>query len=144
MAESGTVVLPQGIVLPWSVDDALWNVEIRRLDGSPKYHSIRGGRKAAMLGVDNLRGLPAVLVEGFFDWLALHQVAGDIVTPVALGSTGTARHVQWIIRLAALPLVLVALDADGAGAAAAMRAHLDETTATFERIAEQNPENFIG
>lgn len=119
MAESGTVVLPQGIVLPWSVDDALWNVEIRRLDGSPKYHSIRGGRKAAMLGVDNLRGLPAVLVEGFFDWLALHQVAGDIVTPVALGSTGTARHVQWIIRLAALPLVLVALDADGAGAAAA-------------------------
>jgi len=33
---------------------------------------------------------------------------------------------------------------DGAGAGAAMRAHLDETTATFERIAEQNPDNFIG
>lgn len=33
---------------------------------------------------------------------------------------------------------------DGAGAALAMRAHLDETTATFERIAEQNPDNFIG
>ena len=33
---------------------------------------------------------------------------------------------------------------NGAGAAAAMRAHLDATTATFERIAEQNPENFIG
>ena len=33
---------------------------------------------------------------------------------------------------------------DGANAAAAMRAHLDETTATFERIAELNPENFIG
>lgn len=36
------------------------------------------------------------------------------------------------------------LSKDGPGAAAAMRAHLDETTATFERIAEQNPENFIG
>ncbi|HMN71088.1 MAG TPA: GntR family transcriptional regulator [Rhodoblastus sp.] len=33
---------------------------------------------------------------------------------------------------------------DSAGASGAMRAHLDETTATFERIAEQNPENFIG
>ncbi|MFT4096677.1 MAG: GntR family transcriptional regulator [Rhodoblastus sp.] len=33
---------------------------------------------------------------------------------------------------------------DGPGAGAAMRAHLDETTATFERIAEQNPDNFIG
>lgn len=33
---------------------------------------------------------------------------------------------------------------DSAGAGVAMRAHLDETTATFERIAEQNPENFIG
>ncbi len=33
---------------------------------------------------------------------------------------------------------------DRPGASAAMRAHLDETTATFERIAEQNPDNFIG
>jgi len=33
---------------------------------------------------------------------------------------------------------------NGADAAAAMRAHLDATTATFERIAEQNPDNFIG
>ena len=36
------------------------------------------------------------------------------------------------------------LSGNGADAAAAMRAHLDETTATFERIAVQNPENFIG
>ena len=36
------------------------------------------------------------------------------------------------------------LSGKGADAAVAMRAHLDETTATFERIAVQNPENFIG
>jgi len=33
---------------------------------------------------------------------------------------------------------------DSASAALAMRTHLDETTATFERIASQNPDNFIG
>lgn len=119
MDDDAPVSLPQGIVLPWTVDGPLWNVEIRRLSGSPKYHSVRGGRKQVMLGVDHLDGRPAVLVEGFFDWLALYQAAGDIVTPVALGSTATARHVQWLIRLAALPLVLVSLDADNAGAAAA-------------------------
>ncbi len=113
------VTLPQGIVLPWSVNDTLWNVEVRRLSGSPKYHSIRGGRKGVMLGIDALVGKPVVLVEGFFDWLAVYQAARDLVSPVALGSTGTARHVQWLIRLAALPLVLVALDADDAGSSAA-------------------------
>jgi len=101
------------------VNDTLWNVEVRRLSGSPKYHSIRGGRKGVMLGIDALVGKPVVLVEGFFDWLAVYQAARDLVSPVALGSTGTARHVQWLIRLAALPLVLVALDADDAGSSAA-------------------------
>ncbi len=33
---------------------------------------------------------------------------------------------------------------DAAGAAEAMRAHLDETTAIFERIAADHPETFIG
>lgn len=117
--DDAPVSFPEGIVIPWQAAGSLWNVEIRRLTGSPKYHSVRGGRKQAMLGLDHLDGKPAVLVEGYFDYLALRQAAADLATPVALGSTATARHVQWLIRLAAAPLVLVSLDADSAGAAAA-------------------------
>ena len=60
-----------------------------------------------------------VLVEGEFDALTVQQEAGDLVTAVATGSTMGARRVKWLARLAPVPLVLVAFDADEAGEQAA-------------------------
>ena len=41
------------------------------------------------------------------------------MTPVATGSTGGARRMHWLARLALCSVVLVAYDADAAGEAAA-------------------------
>ena len=56
---------------------------------------------------------PARLVEGVFDALAVQQVAGDLVTPVATGTTG-ARRARWIALLSCAPVVLVSYDNDAA------------------------------
>jgi hypothetical protein len=63
---------------------------------------------------------PVLLCEGVMNALAVQQEAGDLVTPVALGSTTGARAWQWVLRLALAPVVLVAFDADTAGGDAAM------------------------
>jgi hypothetical protein len=47
--------------------------------------------------------------------LTIEQTAGDVVTPCATGSTGGARRVRWLAKLALCPLVLVAFDTDKAG-----------------------------
>lgn len=106
------VRLFRGIVVPWMIGDDLWRVNIRRPAGSPKYYSPAGAGNA-LYNADALGGgKPAILVEGEFDALVLAQVAGDLATPVALGSTTGARRSRWIAILAGCPQVLVALDAD--------------------------------
>jgi hypothetical protein len=118
------VWLPKGLVFPWYVDDALWRVVIRRpVDGSHKYHTVAG---ASELGHNNcpyninaiVPGKPVILVEGVLDAIAIQQVAGDIIAPVAVGTTG-ARRLHWLVRIAWASRVLVALDNDQAGASGA-------------------------
>jgi DNA primase len=76
------------------------------------------GSRYADCGIDAVRfGHPAVLVEGMFDRLAVQQVAGDLVAPVAVGTRhGTSYTIG---RLSLAKPLLLALDADGAGDAAA-------------------------
>jgi DNA primase len=64
-------------------------------------------------------GRPVVLCEGEFDAMAVSQAAGDLAAAVASGSTTGARAARWLYALAAAPCVLVAFDADPAGAEAA-------------------------
>lgn len=117
----GPVQLPRGVAIPWRAGGAMWAANIRRPAGDPKYIQIAGGRKG-LYGVDGLRQrmeLPAVLVEGEFDALAVAQAAYDLVHAVATGSTQGARHPRWVALLAASPVVLVAYDGDDAGETAA-------------------------
>lgn len=111
--------LPRGIVIPWVICGTLWRVNIRRPAGDPKYFSPAG----FVTGLYNADALtttrPAILVEGEFDALTLGQVAGDVVTPVATGSTDGGRRPRWIAAMAICPEVLVAYDADDAGEKAA-------------------------
>lgn len=124
---SRSVWLPRGIVIPWSSHKEIWRVNIRRPVGDPKYVGPAGWKNALyivdQLGTDpgesNHHQRPVVLVEGEFDALSVHQAAGDLVAAVATGSTSGARHLRWIARLALVPLVLIAYDADDPGEQAA-------------------------
>lgn len=109
------VWLPRGIVIPWVIGDDVWRVNIRRPSGDPKYIGPAGWANA-LYNVDQLLvNKPAILVEGELDALTLKQTAGDLIAPVATGSTGGARGVRWIAKLALCSRVLVAFDADEAG-----------------------------
>ena len=115
--------LPRGIVFPWWVGHELWRVVIRRVgDQAPKhnkYVSVSGGGKA-LYRVETLRpNAPAMLVGGVLDAVAIAQEAADLVAVVAAGSTTGGRWERWVGRLALASLVLVAFDADPAGAQAA-------------------------
>jgi len=116
--DHAAVWLPRGIVIPWWGDGHMWRVNIRRPVGEPKYVA-PAGSGPGLYGVDVLGEKPVVLVEGEFDALIIHQVAADLVTVVATGSTAGGRRTRWLARLAVCPVVLVAFDADRAGEEAA-------------------------
>ncbi len=81
-------------------------------DGGPKYIGPPGSTNG-LYGADALAlGHPALLVEGEFDAMSVAQYAGDLVTPVATGSTSGARRVRWAGKLALASAVLVAFDDD--------------------------------
>lgn len=109
--------LPAGIVIPNYADAALWRVQIRRdvvREKQDRYKTVTGSSNV-LYGVDSLQAhRPAVLVEGPFDALAVQQVASDLVSVVASGTSG-ARRIKWITRLLLCPTVLIALDADEPG-----------------------------
>jgi hypothetical protein len=109
--------LPQGIVIPWYVGGALWKISIRKLHTKPgeKAYKTLPGSSNALYNADALRaGQPAMLVEGVFDALSVQQEAGDLIAPVACGTSG-ARRARWIAQLALSEPILNSLDADAAG-----------------------------
>jgi DNA primase len=113
------VWVPRGIVIPWRACGTAWRLNVRRPAGEPKYCGPAGSRNA-LYGADGLRhGRPVILVEGELDAVAIAQEAGDIVTPVATGSTHGARHPRWLKLLSAAPAILVAFDDDCPGEQAA-------------------------
>jgi DNA primase len=77
------------------------------------------------------RAAVAVVVEGYMDALAAHQ-AGIANVAASLGTALTEEHFLTLKRLA--PRVVLALDADAAGDAAALRA-LEVLRGTFGRMA---------
>jgi DNA primase len=73
----------------------------------------------------------AIVVEGYLDAIAAHQT-GIANVVAALGTALTEEHLMVLKRLA--PRIVLALDADAAGDAAALRA-LEVVRATYGRIA---------
>ncbi len=116
-----TVAIPRGITIPWHISGSLWKLWLRtpehpRQDGTPwaKYHQVSGSGNAPW-GIDALQPRkPVMLVEGVFDALAVAQEAGDLITPIVTGTTGSRRFC-WIARLASVPLTLLSFDADAGG-----------------------------
>ncbi len=87
----------------------------------------------------------AVLVEGNFDVIALHQ-AGFSETVAPLGTALTGEQVELLRRMA--PTVIICLDGDSAGRAAALRAipllvHAGVETRVASLPDGQDPDSFV-
>ncbi len=116
--------LPSGITIPWYIQGKFWRVNIRQLEGTPKYISPKGYANG-LYNVDAIQlDCIVVMVEGEFDVLAMATHAGDIlaqynIVPVATGSSNGARIPRWVMRVGLARRVLLAFDADHAGDEAA-------------------------
>jgi len=110
--------LPRGVVLPVYQGGRLSRLKIRRPDSElrpddQRYIFIPGGESVSM----SLGSKPvAVVVEAELDAILLNQEAGDLVTSVALGSANVRPDTKTNKILKAAKHIIVALDADPAGA----------------------------
>jgi DNA primase len=107
-----SLCLLRAIVIPWRIEGRLWKIELRLPIGKTQ---IPGGSNA-LWNVDALvPGTNAILLEGVIDALTVQQTARGLVIPVATGSTGGARRVRWLAKLALCHLILIAYDNDPPG-----------------------------
>lgn len=121
-SEGKTIRAHHGILIPHFADKNLWAIRVRRppgLDG-PKYVGIRGGVRALYWIDQQYPGTPALLTEGEFDALVLHQEAGIgclvEVSPLALASASNKRiDTRWLPWLVSCPTIYSRMDADQAG-----------------------------
>jgi hypothetical protein len=119
--------VPCGIVIPWLNKSTLWGIKVRRATGTPKYQQVGGGNLAGGLYLaDEIQpGLPMVIDEGEFNALAMWQCQAEceqeLVSPVAIGSTGNAAiSLRWYPAIAAAPRVFARMDAGSGDKAAAV------------------------
>lgn len=117
---STPVYLARGVVIPWRAGDRLLKVNIRRLQGDPKYLQAAGGMNGLYDGDLLDLGTTAVLVEGELDAVSVWAGAGaycirNSVIAVATGSATGGRNRASLLRLMATDQVLLAFDDDEAG-----------------------------
>ena len=118
------VKLPQGIVIPWFLSNALWRVTVRDervIEGPGRYKQLAGGSNGLYLADSpkRLKKTIVVLVEGEFDALSVIQQCRDLVAVVATGTTQGSHTPRWVSLLAQQERVLVAFDAEDKGDIAA-------------------------
>ena len=114
--------VPCGITIPWLADGALWAVKVRRSAGEPRYQQVSGGNVSGCLYLADgiVPGLPLLLTEGEFDALTAQQAGVGLISAAATGSAANRRiSARWFGRLMAVPSILVCMDDDEAGRAAA-------------------------
>ena len=113
--------LPAGLVIPWVVNGDVQRLRIRRNDpgDGPRYVIASGSGTAPATW--NLERGAAVIVDSELDGLLLSQETGDFCAVVALGSATSKTNKESHDLLRAMPIILVALDTDEAGAKAAWK-----------------------
>jgi DNA primase len=115
------VWIPEGIVIPLIIDGHIVRLRVRRTeaDADSKYILVTGSDTAPMIfSSDRARASACIIVESELDALLINQVAGDIVDCVALGSAQAKPDTVTENLLRQAKLILIALDADEAGARA--------------------------
>jgi hypothetical protein len=119
----GTFWIRPGILIPWYEGNALWKINQRLTEYTPKEHGllaqgkslprykqVRGGSNG-LFHVDAIEpGKPVVVTEGEFCAMTLVQETDCVA--VATGSTKGARVSRWIAELSLASPILVAFDND--------------------------------
>lgn len=116
------VWLPAGLVIPTIREGRVVAAKIRRSawtpeDELPKYAAVVGSAKAPMILAPG-QGKPVVVVESELDAILCAQETRDIVTAVAMRTARAKPDADVHTLLLAAPVILVATDADEAGATA--------------------------
>jgi hypothetical protein len=126
--------VPCGVIIPCEIGGSIWYLKARRASGEPKYMQVKGGKANALYGADTLRGQSvAVICEGEFDAMLLHQEAGDLVGVATLGSASGRLDLRtWGAYLLPIARLLVSYDLDDSGDHGAQ--HLTELTARARLI----------
>lgn len=116
LAGSGKKVrLPAGVFIPSLFAGKVVRLRVRRLDpGEPRYVMVAGSYTGPM--ILNPNRAAAVIVESELDALLINQEAGDLVSSIALGSVSIRPDAATHEALEKAEMILLALDADEAGA----------------------------
>lgn len=112
---SAKLYISAGLVIPHSVDGRIVRVLVRRgKPADPPYLPINGSTVEPLLLRSNPRCL--LVVETYLDGMLCHQLAGDLVSVMAIGAASIRPSVNQIASVRDFPLILVALDNDANGA----------------------------
>jgi DNA primase len=112
----GSLFVPRGIVIPCIERGHVWSLKVRRAAGLPKYVHVKGSQPA-LFGVHTLGShTNALITEGEFDAMLAYRFTGDLSGVVTLGSASARLADTWLTELLPLARMLVAYDADAAGA----------------------------
>ncbi len=111
--EETEIKIPEGIVIPWIVENKIWKLSVRR--PSKEYFQVLGSSDA-LYNTDSMQpGMTVMLVESEIDALSVHQESGGIIAAVATGGTSKGQSLRWINALKQAPGILIGFDADEAG-----------------------------
>lgn len=111
--DEAEIRIPEGIILPWVVQGAIWKLSVRR--PTREYFQVLGSSDA-LYNVDSIRpGQPVFLFESEFDALSIEQEAGDLATAVATGSASKGLTGRWLSRILPASYILQSFDGDDAG-----------------------------
>ena len=113
--------LPAGLVIPWVVNGDVHRLRFRRSDPGDGARYVTASGSSMTPAAWNLERGAAVIVESELDGLLLSQETGDFCAVVALGSATSKTNKESHDLLRAMPIILVSLDTDEAGAKAAWK-----------------------
>lgn len=105
--------IPSGLVIPVRAGGRIIRLRVRRESGDPRYLAIKGSSVEPLVVRSHERCL--VVVEAELDGLLIQQLAGDLVSVMATGSTTVRPSACQIEAVRQFPLILLAFDNDGPG-----------------------------
>lgn len=107
--EGKTIFLSQGILIPWFIDNEIWNLKVRRFQGK-KYSSPRGWKVCLWGKFQGHKNL--LLCEGEFDTMIAWQEVGHLIDIGTFGSVSVTPRGRWLEQLRNYKTVYVAYDMD--------------------------------
>lgn len=109
------VRVPNGILIPWFCGMGLWRLALKRPGEKQSYGQVLGSGEG-LFNVDAIQyDVPTIMTEAEFCAMAIEQECGDLITPVATGSSTRGRLGRWLAELRLASYVLQGFDEDEGG-----------------------------